>query len=117
MKTKEPTKNTASEAWKAPVAGIAELFRIVQWAMAVGFLRYLGEHFNLPLVTASTLLLSALLLAYLGMSGACVARRRSHLAIHAIALSALFVSLGFLLIACAWEVASLVSTLQASVVI
>jgi hypothetical protein len=117
MQARDPIKDTEAGTWKAAIPGIRALFQLVQWALLIGFLRYLGDHFNYQPPLAIAVLLSALLLAYLAISGVRVARRRSHRVVDAIALSALFAAFGFLLITCAWEVASLVSTLQASVVI
>jgi hypothetical protein len=86
-------------------AEIPFVFRMVEWAIVVGVMRYLGEHFNLQVAHVLALILSTFMLVQV-----CLARRT-------IALKGLFLLVASALIALAWEMASVIATLHASVII
>lgn len=80
------------------------VFRMVEWAIVGGVAKYLAERFQLEILHGAALLLAVLMLAQPLVS------RRSLLA------KATFVLLTLALIALAWETASLIATLQATVI-
>ena len=84
---------------------IPRVFQMAGWALVVGVAKYLGERFGLAPLHVVALVLSALMLAYV------FAERRS------VRWALWGATINFVLIALAWETASLLATLHATVTV